>query len=1243
MKHSLRAGIACTLGALFLAAGAGAVNAQVSSVDRACVMAFNKAIRRVAKEQGRIIKKCLKDYAAGSLVAFTPEGCIHSDPDGKLTRAAQKALTTIQSKCTGVTPAFGVTPTDPALVTAVLGQIETIHQSIAANLTTGMLTTAAGASCQAQAAGALFKCADTRVKEFLKCKKVGMKAGAITDAATLASTCLGTGTASQPDPSGKIAHACSTKLGSKLQQNCSGVDLLEAFDRCNASTLNGVTDCLNDESACQLCLMMTSVDGLTRDCDLLDDGDNGNGSCGAECGDGVLQQGETCDDGNFGDLDGCASECNVEGGWVCTGEPSVCTLLCGNGTIDLGETCDDGDATGGDGCSSLCLVETGFSCTGEPSVCTPNCGNGIVQAGEGELCDDSDLSNGDGCSSTCTVEPGYNCAGSPSICTFVCGNGSFQSGESCDDGDAIGGDGCSGVCQIEPGWLCSNQPSLCSPICGDGLIRGNELCDDGDATSADGCSFTCQVETGYTCSGQPSSCHPVCGDGFIRGFENCDDNDASSGDGCSAPFCLQETGYTCTGQPSVCVPNCPDGNIDVPEECDDGDAMSGDGCSSTCTGEAGYACGGTPSVCALTCGNGVFNGSEQCEDGNTVSGDGCSSSCKNEPGWFCPTLLPGACTPFEIFIDTPAHGIFTTAGSITITGHYTTLPALNASVTINGVPAQVVNTVLRTFSHNLSLSQALIFNPVRATLTNTANGDDVHDRIVVIAGDSVPDGMHSPEATALRINDSGLNTMEGLVAGLATGLLDLGTLIPAGTVLADECFITVIGCWGSARVTIANPPPSFSHLTLGMDSVTNAVFGDIDIFNIRIDVFIDGSGLVPDCGLRLTANALQLTGNYALQPMPGDPSNVDVNLVTDPPGVQFNGFNHQFTSGLCDAPIIGDIIQAFLPDIEEFAVNGIRDFIRDPDGGGSADSPIADAIETVLAGISISGPIGAGLGLQLDSPLFTVAEDNNGITLGSNAKFTVSVGGGPGQCIPPPGAPDFTRSYHKAEAFPVFGPNTPEGNDPYGLGICISTSGFNQLLRGQTECGLMRSSLTTIDLDGPGGSPPLAITSTLLSLLVPQFAQLPPATPLRIDITPTLAPIVTGEDGPGGELTELKVAQIQLDIVQPGPETVWLSGALDATLGMDLAFLPDGSGLSITIAPPLAGDVTIAIIGNPLGVNEATVEAVLPAIITPLIPSLAGALSGFPLPQFFGLQLQGVEVSRNGQFMSLFANLTPAP
>lgn len=1228
--------------AVVLAGWARPVHAQVPSADQACINAFNKGLSTVAKAQGKNVRKCLSDFASGKLVGTTPEACLVTDLFGRVSGAINKAVTTTTTKCTGVTPGFGTTPINTAVSTAGIIEIDLMHGAIGQNLDNTLIPSQASAACQSKVAAALLKCSDQRKKVYLKCMRTGLTNGTINSGSSLESVCLGTANATQPDPLGKLTKSCVDKVAATVSAVCSSVNLQVAFPACNAPTPAALASCLTAETGCQLCRLMNSADGLARDCDRFDDGNGSNGTCGAECGDGIRHPEEGCDDGDLSSGDGCSSACAVEVGWTCTtGSPSVCTPACGNGILNPGETCDDGNTTPGDGCSSTCAVESGYTCAGQPSTCTRNCGNGVVSSGQGEACDDGDASSGDGCSSSCQVEPGWVCSGQPSVCTFVCGNGTFQAGETCDDGDATSGDGCSNVCQIEPGWLCSGQPSFCTPICGDGKIKPGETCDDGDATSNDGCSLNCQVESGYACVGEPSNCVAVCGDGFIRGNENCDDGNTLSGDGCSGTLCRREVGFACAGQPSVCIAECGDGNLDGIEECDDGNLVNGDGCNSNCRSETGYACGGQPSVCVLTCGNGAINAAEQCDDGNVVGGDGCSASCKNESGYLCPT--PGLpCTQFQIFIDTPAHGVFTTAGATTVTGHYTVLPAGQVAVTVNGVPASSVNQLARTFSHTVALDGAAIFNPIRATLTNTANGDDVHDRITVIRGQSVADGAFSPQSVAMRINDTGLDTIEPIVGDLAGSGLNLGTLLPVGTVLADDCFINAIGCWGSAQVKIANPPPSYNGLTFTADSKPNVVGANITVHNLRVDVDIDGSGLVPDCGLRLTAATMPLTGDYALQPDPGDASNIDVNLVT-PIGVSFGGFNYSFTYGLCDAPIIGDIIQAFLPDIEQFAIDGIRGFLSDPDGTGPQDSPIADAIETTLAGISITGPVGAGLGLNLEAPLFTVAEDNTGITFGSDARFSVVVGTDPGECIPPPGAPNLTASYSPAEPFPSFGANTPVGNTPYGLGICISSAGFNQMLRGQTECGLMRTSLTTIDLDGPGGAPPLPITSSLLSLLAPEFGQLPPATPLRIDVAPTLAPIVTSNSGPGGELTELKIAHVAVDVVQPGPETLWLSGAFDARLGMDLDFLPDGSGLSVTLAEPQVADTTMAVIYNPLGTNEAQLETALPGVIRPLIPQLAGALSGFPLPQFFGLSLQGVEVSRNGQFLSLFANLAPAP
>jgi cysteine-rich repeat protein len=60
--------------------------------------------------------------------------------------------------------------------------------------------------------------------------------------------------------------------------------------------------------------------------------------------------------------------------------------ICGNGIIDFGEECDDGNNQSEDGCSYICAVEYGYKCTGQPSICTisPNnyCGDGICNNGE---------------------------------------------------------------------------------------------------------------------------------------------------------------------------------------------------------------------------------------------------------------------------------------------------------------------------------------------------------------------------------------------------------------------------------------------------------------------------------------------------------------------------------------------------------------------------------------------------------------------------------------------------------------------------------------------------------------------------------------------------------------------------------------------------------------------------------------------------------------------------------------------
>jgi cysteine-rich repeat protein len=70
------------------------------------------------------------------------------------------------------------------------------------------------------------------------------------------------------------------------------------------------------------------------------DGDGIGDACDQVCGDGIVQPGEACDDGNLAVGDGCDATCQQE--------------VCGNGILQAGEACDDGNLYDWDGCSSTC-------------------------------------------------------------------------------------------------------------------------------------------------------------------------------------------------------------------------------------------------------------------------------------------------------------------------------------------------------------------------------------------------------------------------------------------------------------------------------------------------------------------------------------------------------------------------------------------------------------------------------------------------------------------------------------------------------------------------------------------------------------------------------------------------------------------------------------------------------------------------------------------------------------------------
>ena len=250
-------------------------------------------------------------------------------------------------------------------------------------------------------------------------------------------------------------------------------------------------------------------DGCSADCNTVEPnyicGKPGPKSCRKVtipvCGDGSLDSGEECDDGNTGAAtDGCSATCMVDTGWVCPTAGAQCLQkVCGDGVRTPDEQCDDGNNTPGDGCSlisGVCTVETGFVCFEPGKACIPKCGDGLKKGYE--QCEDGNAKSGDGCSSACLIEPGYVCGAVGVACAkAVCGMNGKEADEGCDDSNTVYGDGCSGQCQNEPKFM-SDGTAIAA--CGDGIHLGTEACDDGNTNNGDGCSSACVVETGFQCS-----------------------------------------------------------------------------------------------------------------------------------------------------------------------------------------------------------------------------------------------------------------------------------------------------------------------------------------------------------------------------------------------------------------------------------------------------------------------------------------------------------------------------------------------------------------------------------------------------------------------------------------------------------------------------------------------------------------------------------------------------------------------
>ena len=386
------------------------------------------------------------------------------------------------------------------------------------------------------------------------------------------------------------------------------------------------------------------------------------------CGDGIVDPGEQCDDGNDINTDACSNDCsdafcgdgtmNAIAGSMVFPSPEVTAFELTAAVCDDGASCPAGAAPtscdvserptaaehgicdalgfdtavnvewgGGEGsetpqvhhafnweCFDYTCVESPFSdfsadCSDFEMLSSIEC-YGIIA----EECDDgaANADAADTCRTDCTLPR--------------CTDGIIDTGEECDDGNDEADDGCSNECLL--------------PQCGDSIINGDEQCDDGNDINDDECLNDCTLSS--------------CGDAIINPWVSSEmldsvliDHEAA---GAAVPICSD--GGSCRGAAGLCTDTLADGSapehgmcqsfgyeraVSVTNEADFASffeflylatdwSCSEYECTFTPLPGGFIFCGGSTYVSALEC---ETRGIEDCDEGDGNSDD-VGGSCRTD-------------------------------------------------------------------------------------------------------------------------------------------------------------------------------------------------------------------------------------------------------------------------------------------------------------------------------------------------------------------------------------------------------------------------------------------------------------------------------------------------------------------------------------------------------------------------------------------------------------------------------------